>query len=349
MKIRVTLLGVGRVGRDVARLISARPGFQVIAAHSRNANFHGKDLGVHAGTVPMGIEIDWDRGRALEVPSDIAVISTTSFLRDVADDIRAAVASRLNVICTAEEMLYPWIVDRALAEDLDRFARQHDVTILGAGANPGFIFDAFVLTATGAVWSVDFIRGRRIVDCSHFSATILRRLGFGYTKDEFGSGVAAGRIYGHIGFPQSISLLAAKLGVEIDTIEKHLDPIIAEKPYEMGNLKVVAGQTAGFIQRVIGSARGKPWYQAEFIGHANPGEAGFKVMDSFDIEGYPNLHFGIDPGCNPHFTAAAVVANSLRRVVESKPGLVTIADLHPAFPSPTVGRFGEQGRRGNAP
>lgn len=335
-EIRVTLLGVGRVGRDVTRLVSARPGFRAVAAHSRNPRFQGRDLGVHAGTTPLGVEITGDSRQALATPSDVVVIATTSFLRDVAEDIRSAVAAGLNVICTAEEMLFPWMVDLSLAEALDQLARQHDVTILGAGANPGFIFDSFVLTATGAVWRVDFIRGRRVVDCSHFSPTILRRLGFGYSQEEFESGASAGTIYGHIGFPQSISLLAARLGVEIDGIEKHLEPIMAERPYRMGDLEVTPGRTAGFIQRVIGSARGQPWYQAEFIGHASPAEAGFEVMDSFDIRGYPDLHFAIQPGCNPHLTAAAMVANSLRRVVESKPGMVTIADLPPAFPSPTI-------------
>jgi hypothetical protein len=339
-EIRVTLLGTGRVGRDVARLTSQRPGFRVVAAHSRNPRFQGKDMGTHAGAVPLGVEITGDRGRALAVPSDIAVIATTSFLRDVADDIRAAVTAGLNVICTAEEMLFPWIVDQSLADSLDRLAREHDTTILGAGANPGFIFDSLVLTATGAIWSVDFIRGRRVVDCSHFSATILRRLGFGYTKNEFESGATAGTIYGHIGFPQSISLIAAKLGVEIDPIEKRLEPILAEKPFTMDSLEIAPGQTVGFIQRVVGSTRGKPWYQAEFIGHASPSEAGFEAMDSFDIQGHPDLHFSIKPGFNPHFTSAAIVANSLRRVVESRAGLVTIADLPPAFPSPTIGRFG---------
>jgi hypothetical protein len=103
----------------------------------------------------------------------------------------------------------------------------------------------------------------------------------------------------------------------------------------MGGLEVTPGRAVGFIQRVIGSSRGQPWYQAEFIGHANPSEAGFEVIDSFDIQGYPDLHFAVKPGCNPHLTAAAIVANSLRRVVESKAGLVTIADLPPAFPLPT--------------
>jgi 4-hydroxy-tetrahydrodipicolinate reductase len=334
-EIRVTLLGVGHVGRDVARLISLRQGFRVVAAHSRNPKFQGKDLGAHAGIAPAGVVITGDHSQALATPSDVVVIATTSFLRDVAGDIRSAVTAGRNVICTAEEMLFPWLVNFSLAEGLNQLARQHSVTILGAGANPGFIFDAFVLTATGALWRVDFIHGRRVVDCSHFSPTILRRLGFGYTLAEFAEGAAAGTIYGHIGFPQSIALLGARMGMTIDGIEKNLDPIIAKKAYRMGNLHIAPGQTVGFIQRVIGSAGGKPWYQAEFIGHANPTKAGFEVQDSFDIRGYPDFHFSIQPGCNPHTTSAAIVANSLQRVVEAKPGLATIADLPPAFPPRT--------------
>lgn len=326
--LRVILFGVGRVGRDVARLLHARPGFQVVAAYSRNPSFDGKDL--------FGIQITKDRQRALQVPADVAVIATTSFLRDLAEDIRAAVQAGLNVICTGEEMLFPWIVDRSLADDLDKLARKYKVSILGAGANPGFIFDALVLTATGAAWDVESIHGRRVVNCSHFSATILGRLGFGYSPREFDAGALAGRIYGHIGFPQSISLLAESLGVKIEKIEKSLEPFIAERLHRMEHLTVQPGQTVGFLQKVVGYVDGKPWYSAEFIGHADPPSAGFEVKDSFDIEGYAPIHLAINPGFNPHLTSAAILANSLRRVKNSRPGLVTIADLPPAFPSVTL-------------
>ena len=197
-EIRVILFGVGRVGSDVARLLNARPGFRVVGAYTRNARFDGKDL--------FGVQITTNRQNVLRVPADIAVIATTSFLGDLVEDIRAAAQAGLNVICTGEEMLFPWIVDRGLADELDKLAHERKVSILGAGANPGFIFDALVLTAAGAAWNVESIHGRRVVNCSHFSATILRRLGFGYSAEEFKSGALAGKIYGHIGF-QIIKIL----------------------------------------------------------------------------------------------------------------------------------------------
>jgi hypothetical protein len=327
-QIRVTLFGVGRVGKDVARLLNARSGFRVVAAYTRSARFEGKDL--------FGVQITMNRQQALQVPADVAVIATTSFLSGLVDDIRAAVRAGLNVICTGEEMLFPWIVDRSIADGLDSLAREQNVSILGAGANPGFIFDALVLTATGAAWNVESIHGRRVVDCCHFSATILKRLGFGYTAAEFESGAQAGKIFGHIGFPQSISLVAASIGVTVDEIRKSLEPFIAEKTYRMDQLTVEPGQSAGFLQKVVGYVEGKPWYVAEFIGHADPVSAGFEVKDTIDVEGYAPVHLMIEPGFNPHLTSAAILANSLRRVKDARPGLVTIADLPPAFPSVTL-------------
>jgi 4-hydroxy-tetrahydrodipicolinate reductase len=327
-EIRVCVFGVGRVGQDVARLLNARPGFRVVAAYTRNPRFDGKDL--------FGVRITTNRHDALQIPADVAVIATTSFLSDLVEDIRAAARAGQNVICTGEEMLFPWIVDRSLADDLDTLARERKVSILGAGANPGFIFDALILTAAGAAWDVESIHARRVVNCSHFSATILRRLGFGYSAEEFNSGARTGTIYGHIGFPQSISLVAESIGVRIEKIEKGLEPFIAEKPHPLDHLRVETGQTVGFLQKAVGYVDGKPWYSAEFIGHADPLSAGFEIKDSIDIEGYAPIHLAISPGFNPHLTAAAILANSLRRVKNARPGLVTIADLPPAFPAVTL-------------
>src|SRR5690348_9397754 len=105
--INVVLFGVGRVGTDVARLLSARPGYKVVGAYTRNPGLKGKDL--------YGVPITTNRERILGVRADIAIIATTSFFHDLSDDIRAAVSAGLNVICTGEEMLFPWIVDRQLA------------------------------------------------------------------------------------------------------------------------------------------------------------------------------------------------------------------------------------------
>ncbi|MFN8457751.1 MAG: hypothetical protein U0401_24370 [Anaerolineae bacterium] len=202
-EIKVILSGIGGVGRNVTRLLHARPDYRVVAAYSRNPKLAGQDLGDLAGVGSLGVKVTLDRDTALAQPAEVLVVATTSFLREVADDLRAGVIHNLNVITTAEEAAFPWLTDPRLADDLDQLAKESRVSILGVGLNPGFIFDALLLTATGIAWDVQRIRLRRVVDVSRFSVTIQKRLGIGFSQAEFEAGVKAGSITGHIGFPQS--------------------------------------------------------------------------------------------------------------------------------------------------
>ena len=333
---RVVLCGVGRVGRDVTRLLRARPGDRVVAAYSRNPHLQGQDLGVLAGGTSLGVEITGDRSRALEPNADILVIATTSFLRDVAPDIKAGIEQGLNVLCTAEEMAYPWLADATLAGEVDELAKRANVTVLGGGVNPGFLSDALVLTACSAAWDVAHIGLKRGVNISHFSGTVLRRLGVGFSKEEFEAGTEAGTIYGHIGFPQSIHLVANALGIRVESISKRFTPLLAQSDYALDHASVGKGTTAGFLQQVTAVAGGKPWFEAEFLGHIDPESIGATLADQIDIGGQAPVHLALTPGLRPQPSVAALVANSLRRVIDARPGLVTVADLPPARPSPTL-------------
>ena len=336
MTTRVTLFGVGRVARDVTRLLRARPDFSIVAAWSRNTGLIDKDLGEVAGGTPLGVTIVNNRAQALSVPADIIVIATTSFLRDVAPDIQAGVEHNRNVICTAEEMAFPWLIDEAVAGELDQLARRHGVTVLGGGVNPGFLSDALVLTAASAAWDVDHIVFKRAVNLSRFSATILRRLGIGFSAGEFNAGTGGGTIFGHIGFPQSMHLVAHALGERVEKITKRFEPILAERDYQLDQASVGRGLTAGFRQFSTAFVNGRPWFDAEFLGHLDPESVGATLEDSVDIEGTVPVHLSIKPGLRAQPASAALIANSLSRVVEAPPGLLTVADLRPARPSPTL-------------
>lgn len=336
-ELRVILSGVGRIGRDFTRLLRARDDAGIVAAYSRNPALAGRDLGEIAGGSPLGVIVTTDASQALAVPADVQVIATTSFLREVAPDIRAGVEHHLNVVCTGEELAFPWAVDDALATSLDNLAKQHSVTILGTGLNPGFLSDAIVVTASSVAWDVERIRIRRVVNVSHFSATILRRLGIGFTPQEFRAGTEAGTIYGHIGFPQSMHVVAHALNRRIGQITKRFEPLLTDQTVKAQHLEIQPGTTAGFRQYATAIVEGKPWYEAEFIGHVDPEASGFRPQDDIYIDGYNPVHLAFTPGLPARFGSVAVIANSLRRVVEAPSGLLTVADVRPARPSPTRG------------
>ena len=308
-ELSVSLYGTGVVGTNVAKVLAEREGIAVLGPYGRD-----------------------EREEALTGGSNVVVIATTSFLADVADDIRMAIEASSNVICTAEEAAYPWTNDPAIAAEFDALARSHNVTILGTGMNPGFAFDALVLTACGYAWSVDSLRVERVVDLSGFGETVLRRIGVGHTPEEFEEGSHNGTITGHIGFPQSMQVVAAKLGVVIEHIERSVKPIFAREQLSCRAITVEPGSSAGFEQRYVAIVDSKPWFVALFTGHVALWEIGREPRDEIFVEGPTPLHLAATPGMNPQIGSAGVVANSVRRVVEAAPGWTTVGDLPPAVP-----------------
>jgi len=331
--IRVVLCGVGGVGRNIVRVGRERPSIQVVAGYSRNASLRGRDLGELAGGSPIGAHV-LDKSEALARPADILLIATTSFLEDVEADIHDGIEAGLDVVCTAEELAFPWAVDAGAARRIDEHARHQGVTVIGAGANPGYIYEVVGLALTGAVWRVDRIRVRRVVDLSGFSATVLRRLGIGFEPAAFAEKVQAHVIHGHIGFPHTIRLFARRLGVSIERVDESVEPILAESPIGSTGLEVATGQSAGMLQRTTGYVNGEPWFTAEFIGHVDPASAGLVPQDAYEIDGLPNIRGVVEPGFNPQWTTAGALANFLPLIVAAPPGLIAVTDL----PIPTPWR-----------
>ncbi len=329
-EIGVTLLGCGRVGRDLVRLLVGRNGIRIVGAWSRNSAHAGLDLGAFAGGPPIGVQISPDRDAALAASADVAVIATTSFLRELAATIEAAVTTGHNVLCTAEEAAFPWSIDDQLAARLDAMARARDVTIIGSGANPGFIFDTLVTTLALAAPDVERIRVSRVVNLSLFSATVLGRLGIGFTPDEFAAGRDAGRIFGHIGFPQSMRVVASGLGLVVERVDGTVEPLFAERPLAGEHLEVPAGRSAGFVQRYVGFVDGDDWFHAQMTGHVDPSTVDLSLEDTITIEGSVPVSLTANPGFRAQETSAAVLANSITRVVRAPAGWLTVTELPPA-------------------
>jgi 2,4-diaminopentanoate dehydrogenase len=307
--VRVSIYGAGQVGTSLARILSERRGVDVLGPYRRE-----------------------DRAKALGSGADVVVIATTSFLRDVADDVRTAIEGGSNVLTTAEEAAFPWAVDAKLANDIDMLAKQRDVSVLGRGLNPGFTFDALVATACGPCSRVRTIRVERVVDLSGFGSTVLRRIGVGYSPEEFETGARDGRITGHIGFPQSMALVGAKLGVKIDRIEKTITSILAQMDTDCAAFPITRGQSGGFEQNYMAFVGESVWFTCKFTGHVMLDEIGLAPRDELWIDGDPPVHLAITPGLNPQRSTPALIANSLQPLVRARAGWLTVADLPPAIP-----------------
>jgi hypothetical protein len=327
---RVAICGLGTIGSQVARLVlEHRKGVELVGAASKDDTQIGRPLREVLGLDGDGGPVVADSVDALiaERP-DAIVLATGSFLPDVLDDVLACATAGVSVVSPCEELAYPYTRDPDVARRIDEAAKAGGATILGSGVNPGFIFDALVATATGVAWDVTAIRGRRVVDTVEFGQNIHLRLGIGYTPDDFDAGHADGSIAGHVGFPESIQIVAERLGVTLDgPVEEEFEPLIAETPAPTKYGQVDAGRTEGFIQRATGRVNGANFIEYELLLHLRPREAGYEPADTFTIEGLHPVHLTLSPGMDAVLATSAELVNSLPGVIHATPGLKTVTDL----------------------
>jgi hypothetical protein len=310
----VSIYGAGQLATSVAAMLRTNPRYTVRGPYRRE-----------------------ERSAALDGGADLVIIATTTRLRDVADDVERAVRAGSNVLVSAEEAAFPFVVDNDIARRIDELARERGVSVAGAGVNPGLMFDSLVLTMLGAAPRGCTIHVRRNVDISGFGSNVLRRIGVGYTEDEFNAAVSEGHILGHAGFPQSMQIVAHATGVRIQRIDKILRPVLASAPIDIpGRFQVEAGQSAGVDQTYTAVVEGRPWFIAYFHGHVALRAAGREPSDDIDLmsKGQPFQRISLRPGVNAQVGSSNMVANSVERVLAARPGWVTVAEMAPAFPAP---------------
>jgi len=310
----IAIYGAGLLGTNVAKLLSARPSLSVYGPYGRT-----------------------EREKALRSGADVVIIATTTRLRDVADDVREAINYGSNVLISAEEAAFPFIVDDSIARSLDLLARQKGVSVAGTGVNPGLIFDALVLTILGSSPRGCRVHVRRVVDISGFGETVLRRIGVGKSESGFALAVESEEILGHAGFPQSIHVVANALGLKVERIEKILLPVLATRDIELpGKLTIKSGESAGVSQTYTGIVDGKPWFIAHFFGHVALNMIKKDSGDDIDLmlNQRPIQSIKLRPGIGAQVGSQNMVANSIDRIISARPGWVTVAELSPAFPAP---------------
>jgi len=320
------------MGSGMVRLLQRKRGIEVIGAFDRDPQKVGQDLGEFLGGEKNNVRIE--APPALEEPdgpwplqADVVLLATSSFTREVAPQIEAIAKQGLNVISIAEEMSYPFAQEPALAERLDRVAKEYGVSILGTGINPGFVLDTLILALTGPCLDVQKIKASRINDLSPFGPTVMRTQGVGTTPEEFARGLATGDIVGHIGFRESIHLIARALGWQLEHIEEERTPIISKVRRETPYVKVEPGQVAGCRHTAIGYVGGKPRIELIHPQQVLPHLEGVETGDYIEIQGEPNINLAIKPEIPGGLGTMAMAVNMIPQVLAARPGLLSMAEL----------------------
>ncbi len=313
------------IGRD---LLLNKKGVSIVGAIDADPAKIGKDLGEIMGTgSKTGITISDDPDAVLSQPADLVFLSTSSFTREVYPCLKKIIASGKNVITTAEEMAEPTVNCPDLANKLDILAKERGVTVLGTGVNPGFVLDTLIITLSGVCQTVDRIKAARINDLSPFGPTVMKTQGVGATKEEFLEGVETGLIVGHIGFRESISLIAGAIGWELDRIEETREPILSSVERETPHVRVKPGEVAGCRHIARGFMGNREVITLEHPQQIHPHLENVKTGDYITIEGTPTITWSDESEIPGGIGTIAVAVNMMPRVINASPGLKTMLDL----------------------
>jgi 4-hydroxy-tetrahydrodipicolinate reductase len=321
--IRLIQYGIGPIGAAIASLAGKKKNAEFIGAIDIDPAKVGRDL-----ARVVGLEEDWgvtvsnQAGEVLAKRADVVIHSTSSYLKDVVDQIIACVEAGSNVISTCEELSYPLRKSPDLAARIDERAKARGVTVLGTGVNPGFVMDKLVLTIASVCQQVDSVRVSRVVNASKRRLPLQKKVGAGLTVEQFYQEVNAGRIKHH-GLPESAAMIGDGLSIPLDEIVETIEPVVAEHEVTTQYLEVKQGQVAGVKQVCRGLSGGGEKILLDlrmYVGAEQP-------ADTILVKGVPDVNLTIPGGTHGDLATAAMVVNSIPLVHRAAPGLLSVVDI----------------------
>ena len=346
--IRVLLLGTGRIGSGIARAVLGKPGLNLVGAFGRRPERAGLDLGRAIG---LGRELGIAVGNQLttiveETRPSIAIQATCSTVADAADEVTALLERGVHVISIAEQMVYPAAGSPDMARNLNQLARDHQVSVLGTGVNPGFVLDLLVIALTGVCTEIRRITATRTNDLAPYGHTVLQAQGVGLSPEEFYERLDSGGVVGHVGFPESMHMIASCIGWTIDRIDEVREPIIARVERATPLAKVKPGRVAGCSHSAVAYAGDEPVIRFVHPQQVLPQAEGVETGDTIQIEGTPDLQMQVRPEIPGAPATIGLAVNMIPRVLNAEPGLHTMADLPvPSAMSADARRFVRQAAR----
>ncbi len=325
-KIRVIVYGLGPIGIATARLALTKSSLEVVGAVDIAKDMVGRDLGdVLKLDQKLGIAVT-DNAKALfsSCRADLVIHTAGSRLKNIAPQIEEILAGRLNVVSSAEELLFSVPEKKEASDKLHRLALQQGVSILGTGVNPGFVMDALPAYLTSVCQEVKSVRVERVVDAATRRYPLQKKIGAGMSPEVFQAKIEE-KAMGHVGLVESVYLLASACGFTLDEVRETVEPVFAPKPAKTDYFDLKTGDIAGIKNVAWGLKSGDTLVSLDlrmYIGASNPHDAVF-------IDGNPPISMRIEGGVAGDQATAAILVNSIPLVVAARPGLLTVRDIPP--------------------
>lgn len=330
-KVKVVIWGFGAMGSGMAKMILNKKGIEIVGVCDRHDTRVGKDmyevLGVERGDrAPVIINPNIEEVLT-EGCCDVALCATDSYTKQAFPRLKYCLEQKVNVVSTAEEMAYPQAQSPELAAELDKIAKENGVSILGTGINPGHIMDMLVCVMTACMVDVEHIEAKRVNSLSPFGPTVMEEQGVGITVEEFDKGVKDGTLAGHVGFHESVGMIADAIGWDVEKFEQQMKPIVTSVDRKSPYGFAAAGNVAGVNMTGQGYVDGEVKIDMIHPQQIEPEMEGTFTGDYITIKGTPEVNLAVKPEVEGGLGTIAMCVNMIPQVINARPGLKTMIDL----------------------
>ncbi len=317
--------GFGSIGRLIARVALER-GFNLVGVVDIDPAIVGRDAGEILGLgEKLGVRVSSDvsslRG------SEVVFHATGSYLDRVYRQILGVVDVGSDVISTCETLAYPYYRYPVIARLIDEKARLRNVAVLGTGVNPGFLLDTLLVILSSSVPVVRSIRAVRSLDAARRREPFRRKIGVGERPEVVEAKLRSGELTGHVGYAESILLVADALSLNLTRVVEEQHPVVAEDDVESHGVKVLKGYNKGIIGYGSGYVGGREVLRVELRAYVGAPE-----YEEVVIEGLDYSVTWRSSGTPGDAGTAAVVVSLAERIKSYGPGLLTMVDLLPFRP-----------------
>jgi len=337
MTLRVIACGLGPIGQGIARLVLETDGLKLVGGADVSPEAAGKDVGTVLGLPrKLRMRVAGELKRLLrKTRADVAVLSTSSSLRAIRPQLTMLIQRGVNVVTTCEELAFPTPAHQSAFRELDRLARRKRVSVLGTGVNPGYAMDALALALTAPCARVNRVSVTRVVDAGTRRLPLQRKVGAGLNLNQFRRALTEGSVR-HVGLLESAYMIASALGWKLDRVDEAIEPAIAPRDLQTDFLRIPAGAVAGIKQSARAYRKDDLAISLDlqmYVGAESP-------RDHVLIDGVPSIDTTVSGGVAGDIGTAALVVNSIPRLMAAPAGLLTMKDL------PLVYRFNPQDLKG---
>ena len=336
--VRIIQWATGSIGKIAIRHFANNPVYALVGAYVTSDAKHGVDAGEVAGIGALGLACTTDKDEILAL--DAACVNYAPLYHDI-DDMCAILRSGKNIV-TPVGFAYPPARSPEETARLEAACRDGGTSLHGAGIHPGFIGDVFALTGARLMSRVDQVIVSEFYLLAQHPSYEMNFPGLGFGRDPVDAVENPSPIILNMEeiFRESMTLLAAGLGLDVDEYKYSLDVSIADHDMTVKSGFVPKGTVAGLHHRWQAFVDGAPVlvYQSyarmgdDITPRYDPGPNRYVV----EFVGEEPTRFTLEPvnadmtgdiGYTGRVWTAMSAINMIPQVVAAAPGIQTHLDL----------------------